>query len=243
MTERLDKFIATQKDLPRSEVRKLIMRGCVELDGMTVRKSDTKIDPQSATVTLNGESIVYNRYLYIMLNKPKGVLSAARDSSRETVVDLVPEELSRKGLFPVGRLDKDTTGLLIITDDGDFAHYVISPKSGLDKRYNVVLDGAITDDVVEAFAKGITLADGTRCLPAVLSYDKSSPTQATVVIKEGKYHQIKRMFGVVNLGVNELERVSIGEVELDRTLAEGECRPLTSLELDKLYGGYNKNQH
>ena len=243
MTERLDKFIATQKCLPRSEVRRLIMRGCVKIDGKPAKKADTKIDPDAVEVTLFGEKVLYNKFVYIMLNKPAGVLSAATDKSRETVVDLVPPELYRKGLFPVGRLDKDTTGLLLITDDGDFAHYVISPKSGLDKRYSVVLDGEVTEEIVEAFKKGVTLADGTKCLPAVLTYDKDNPTRASVVIQEGKYHQIKRMFGVVDLGVNELHRESIGEVALDRQLKEGECRSLKAEELDKLYGAYNKNQH
>ena len=242
MTERLDKFIATQKGLPRSEVRKLIARGRVEVNGAVSKKSDARIDPTNTVVTLDGEAIVYSKFVYIMMNKPKGVLSAARDSSRQTVVDLVPPELWRKDLFPVGRLDKDTTGLILITDDGDFSHYVISPKSGLDKKYNVVLDGEITDDIVNEFKKGIVLADGTSCLPARLSYDKHNPTHATVVIKEGKYHQIKRMFGVVDLGVEELERESIGEVVLDRTLQQGECRALTSQELDMLYSDYNKNQ-
>ncbi len=240
MTERLDKFIATQKCLPRSEVRKLVTRGCVRVDGMVIKKADTKIDPQLNAVTLFGETIFYNQFVYIMLNKPKGVLSAARDSSRKTVVDLVPPELYRKDLFPVGRLDKDTTGLLLITDDGDFSHYVISPKSGFDKKYNVVLDGAVTDEIVSRFKEGITLADGTQCLPAELSYDSDNPTHATVTIKEGKYHQIKRMFGVVGLGVEELHRESIGDVVLDSELSEGECRHLTTEELDKLYGKYKK---
>lgn len=242
MTERLDKFIATQRCLPRSEVRRLVMRGCVKIDGVTVKKADTKIDPEAVEITLFGEKISYSKFLYIMLNKPKGVLSASTDKSRETVVDLVPPELYRKGLFPVGRLDKDTTGLLLITDDGNFSHYVISPKSGLDKRYAVVLDGEVTEEIVERFRRGITMADGTKCMPANLTYDKDNPTKASVVIKEGKYHQIKRMFGVVHLGVNELHRESIGKVVLDTSLSEGECRSLTREELDNLYGGYNKNQ-
>ena len=243
MTERLDKFIATQACLPRSEVRRLIMRGCVGVDGVCVKKADVKIDPEKAEITLFGKSVSYSKFVYIMMNKPKGVLSAAKDQSRETVVDLVPTELYRKGLFPVGRLDKDTTGLLLITDDGDFSHNVISPKSGLDKRYSVELDGEVTEEIVAAFKKGITLADGTECLPADLSFDKGNPTHATVIIQEGKYHQIKRMFGIVDLGVNELRRESIGEVILDPELSEGECRPLTAEELDKLYGSHNKNQH
>ncbi len=243
MSERLDKFIATQKALPRSEVRKLIVKGRVTVDGEVIKKPEFKIEENGVKVALDDEIINYKKYVYIMLNKPAGVLSASNDKSRKTVVDLIPDSLLRKGLFPVGRLDKDTTGLLLITDDGDFAHYVISPKSNLEKVYNAVLDGKVTELAVKAFKEGVVLADGTKCLPAKLEYDKDNPTHASVTVVEGKYHQIKRMFGTIGLGVNELERESIGEVRLDRTLQRGECRMLTAEELDKLYGGYNKNQH
>ena len=242
MLERLDKFIATQKGMPRSEARKLIVWGRVEVNGAITKKPDFKIDPSISEIKLNGESLQYKKYVYIMLNKPAGVLSAASDKNRQTVVDLVPQELRRRDLFPVGRLDKDTTGLLLITDDGDFAHKVISPKYGLDKRYIAELDGEVTEGMVEAFKNGVTLADGTECMPANLEFDKSTPTRATITVKEGKYHQIKRMFGVVGLGVNSLHRESLGCVVLDKSLAPGECKELNDAELYKLLSLLQKNQ-
>lgn len=241
MLQRLDKFISNQLNISRSDCRKYIFKGLVTVDGNPVLKPDTKIDTNICIVSLNGENISYKEYVYIMLNKPKGVLSAATDKTRQTVVDLVPEHLKRRNLAPVGRLDRDTTGLLIITDDGDFAHRVISPKSNLTKTYNVLLDGEVDDGIITKFENGITLHDGTECLPAKITVDKLSKCKATVGIVEGKYHQIKRMFGVVGLGVEELHRHSIGEVELDANLDFGECRELTSSELDKIRKGYNIN--
>lgn len=242
MQERLDKFLSTQKGITRSEARRFVNIGKVTVNGAVIRKPDHKINPETTEVTLNGENLCYKEHIYIMLNKPKGVLSAATDKSRKTVVDLVPSHLSRRELFPVGRLDKDTTGLLIITDDGDFAHRVISPKSGLDKHYIAQLDGNLTDNIVKSFKEGIVLADGTRCLPAELHYNKLNPNVAYVTVQEGKYHQIKRMFGTVGLGVNELHRESIGGVSLDPSLPAGECRELTKEELHKITIQLQKNQ-
>lgn len=241
MLQRLDKFISNQLNISRNDTRKLIFKGEVTVDGKPVLKPDTKIDTNICIVSLNGDNINYKEYVYIMLNKPKGVISASTDKNRETVVDLVPPHLARRGLSPVGRLDRDTTGLLIITDDGEFAHRVISPKSRLIKRYNVVLDGVVGDDVVSAFKNGITLHDGTKCLPAKIEVDKASGNKVTVGIVEGKYHQIKRMFGVLGLGVVELHRSSIGPIKLDEKLGSGECRELTSTELDEICKEYNNN--
>lgn len=239
-TERLDKFIATQKNLPRKETRQIISRAKVTVNGVVARAFDTRVDPETDVIELDGVRVDYKRNVYIMMNKPRGVLSAATDKSRETVVDLVPPELSRKELFPVGRLDKDTTGLLLITDDGEFAHRVISPKSEIEKVYEVVLDGELPDDAEKEFFKGIVLHDGTQCLPAKLTVDKNDRTKATITVMEGKYHQIKRMFGVLELGVNELHRKSVGGVELDPDLATGECRPLTAEELAQINKGNSK---
>ena len=241
MLQRLDKFISNQLNISRNDTRKLIFKGEVTVDGKPVLKPDTKIDTNIRIVSLNGENINYKEYVYIMLNKPKGVISASTDKKRSTVVDLVPEHLARRGLSPVGRLDRDTTGLLIITDDGEFAHRVISPKSNLIKRYNVVLDGEVNEDVITKFENGITLHDGTRCLPAKIQVDKLHKNKVTVGIVEGKYHQIKRMFGVVGLGVNELHRCSIGNIVLDENLKLGECRELTSTELDEICKEYKNN--
>ncbi len=241
MEIRLDKFISDQKNLPRKDCRKLIWSGAVTVDGAIERAIDRKIDPEKNGISLKGEDISYKKFVYIMLNKPKGVLSAASDKSRETVIDLVPDGLKRKNLFPVGRLDKDTTGLLIITDDGDFAHQVISPKSEIPKRYSVLLDGELPEDASDKFKKGVVLADGTKCLPAELYPSPENPNLCEVVIFEGKYHQIKRMFGVLDLGVEELKRLSIGELKLPQNLEVGSCLELDSTDLVKIHKKHNKN--
>ena len=186
-----------------------------------------------ADITFNGQALAYKRFVYILMNKPKGVLSASSDKNKKTVVDLVPENLRRQGLFPVGRLDKDTTGFLIITDDGEFAHKAISPKYEVYKNYIVTLDGKLTEDMVKAFAEGIVLADGTPCRKAEMQI--ISDNVARVKICEGKYHQIKRMFGVVGLGVNELKRVSVGGLSLPENLAEGECVELSSQDIEAIF--------
>jgi len=239
MEIRLDKLISDQKNLPRKECRKLIFKGAVSVDGLIEKSPDKKVDPERVKICLFDEEIEYRKYVYIMLNKPKGVLSAATDKNRKTVVDLVPENIKHKNLFPVGRLDRDTKGLILITDDGDFAHKVISPKSGILKRYEVVLDGEIPERAVEEFLSGITLQDGTECLPAKLILDPQNKNMCQIEIMEGKYHQVKRMFGVIGLGVNELKRLSIGELTLG-DLEEGECKLLSAEELDKIRKG-NKN--
>ncbi len=239
--ERLDKFLANQALLTRSEARKAVLRGEVTVNGTVTRTADYKVDCDIDTVVLCGETVGYREYLYVMMNKPKGVLSATEDSSRETVVDLVPPQLFKKGMFPVGRLDRDTTGFIIITNDGDFAHRVISPKSGIEKVYEAVLDKPVTPDAVKAFKSGVVLADGKRCLPADLVIDSTDNHRATVTVKEGKYHQIKRMFGTLDLGVDELHRKSIGGVPLDDKLDFGECRALTEVEISRISKQYNNN--
>lgn len=238
-TERLDKFIATQNNLPRREARQIISRGKVSVNGALVRAFDTRIDPDKDVVALDGKQIVFKKYIYLVMNKPKGVLSATSDKRQNTVLDLVPGNLKRKELFPVGRLDKDTTGLLLITDDGEFAHRVISPKSNISKRYIVELDGEISNEVVDEFNKGVVLHDGTKCLPAELIVNSENRRQAEVTIMEGKYHQIKRMFGVYTLGVVELHRKSIGQFSLDENLKTGECREVTVDELSLIYKEYS----
>ena len=232
---RLDKFISSQLNLPRSACRKLIARGAVTVNGAVLKKPEEKITAETDAVAVNGEEIRYQKYVYIMMNKPKGVLSATTDKNRKTVVDLVPPALFRRDLFPVGRLDRDTTGLLILTDDGDFAHYVISPKSHLKKRYRVLLDAPADASAVKAFRDGITLADGTKCMPAELEISGENPCLVFATIYEGKYHQIKRMFGTLGLGVDELHRVSIGEVSLDENLREGDCRAMKNDEISLIY--------
>ena len=230
--ERFDKIISTQFNISRKDARIAIRRGKATLDGKVLRDFGALVNVE-ADITFNGQALNYKQYIYILMNKPKGVLSASEDKNRKTVVDLVPEHLRRQGLFPVGRLDKETTGFLIITDDGEFAHKAISPNYEVYKKYLVTLDGALTEDMVKTFAEGVVLADGTLCRKAELQI--LSQNVARVKICEGKYHQIKRMFGVVGLGVNELKREAVGGLSLPENLAEGECIELTNEEIKAIF--------
>ena len=218
---RLDKFISSQLNISRKDARAAILRGRAAVGGATVRTADFKIDENADSVAFDGQALSYKKHIYIIMNKPRGVLSASDDKRQPTVIDIIPENLRRNGLFPVGRLDKDTTGLLIITDDGDFAHRVLSPKREIFKTYIAVLDGEITPDMPEKFLNGIVLADGTKCRKAFLRrVDKNT---AEIKICEGKFHQIKRMFGTVGLGVNALERTAVGNFRLPEDLLQGAC--------------------
>lgn len=231
--KRLDKIISSQYGISRSITKAIIHRGKVKIDGVVVRDPSLQVDIDAVNIEYKGQALSYKEHIYIIMNKPKGVLSASEDKTRETVVDLVPKELARQGLFPVGRLDRDTTGLLIITDDGDFAHNVISPKKNIMKTYRVTLDGDVTEDMVKLFGEGIVLADGTRCKKAVL--ERIGENIAVIKITEGKYHQIKRMFGVVGLGVNELERIALGNLMLPKNLGVGQARELSEAEKNQIF--------
>ncbi len=230
MAQRLDKLIASQGTLSRSETVRLIRSGQVTVDGIVCRDAARKVE-ETCAVTVAGEALCYRRYSYLMMNKPAGILCVSRDPRAKTVLDLLPPALRRKGLFPAGRLDKDTVGLVLLTDDGDFAHRLLSPKKEILKRYLVRLDGPLTEEHIRAFAGEIMLADGTRCRPAILKIveDGEQPL-AEIGITEGRYHQIKRMFGTVDRGVVWLKRIAMGPLELDPSLAEGEARHLTENE-------------
>lgn len=230
--QRLDKIISSQLNLSRSIARGDIRKGKVRVDGVTVKDPSASFDPNLACVEYCGQAVEFKEHIYLVMNKPKGVLCATQDKRKTTVVELVPEKLRRSGIFPVGRLDRDTTGLLLLTDDGDFAHRVISPKSDIPKKYEVELDAPISSEAVEKFQNGIQLADGTQCKPAQLTIIEQN--KVLVVISEGKYHQIKRMFGTIGLGVNELCRISIGGLALPLNLSQGECRELTKSELESI---------
>ncbi len=229
---RFDKIIANQFNISRKDARIAIKRGKGMVDGKVVRDFGALVDTDSEII-FSGQALEYKKFIYILMNKPKGVLSASNDKSRKTVVDLVPPEFKRQGLFPVGRLDKDTTGLLIITDDGDFAHRAIAPNKNVFKTYEVTLDGKVTEEMVPKFREGIVLADGTLCKSAILK--PLGENKAEVMISEGKYHQIKRMFGTVGLGVNELKRRAIGGLELPFSLGEGECILLSEQEIQSIF--------
>ena len=230
--QRLDKAIAMQGSLSRSEVKTLIRKGAVTVNGQVVKNSDFGVDFDSDTVAVQGKELSLSMHIYLMLNKPKGVVSASEDKKLPTVVDLVPKELWRKGLFPAGRLDKDTTGFVLITDDGEFAHDILSPKKHISKTYHALVNGTITDEMVEGFAKGVTIGEDFT-LPASLKKISSEEQGdwGEVILKEGMYHQIKRMFGAYGLKVLELKRVPMGKLPLDPNLEEGKCRELTAEEL------------
>ncbi len=228
--ERLDKTIASQTDLSRKQVQRLAKSGALTVNAKTVFNTSTKVDTVNDSIAIHGKEIDVKKHLYIMMNKPKGVLSAARDKKAKTVVDLVPSELKRKNLFPAGRLDKDTTGFILITNDGDFAHRVLSPKNQIEKTYEALLLKEITQADVKAFENGIVMRDNTCFLPAELI--PLGDKRVFIKIREGKYHQVKRMFKVRDNEVLELKRTAIGALALDNSLESGECRELDEREID-----------
>ncbi|MCQ2472244.1 MAG: rRNA pseudouridine synthase [Clostridia bacterium] len=230
--ERLDKLIANSGTLSRKEVQKLIKNGAVKVNGIITKDRGFCVDPDNVSVTVNGEEFLLRKYVYIMLNKPEGVVSAARDDKEKTVIDLVPQEYKKKNLFPAGRLDRNTTGFVLITDDGDFAHNILSPKNHVEKTYEARLAESITEPALQKISEGITLGDGTECLPAKLKVleDGENPL-VEVKICEGKYHQIKRMFAAAGNAVIELKRVKIGDLPLDENLRAGECKILSQDEV------------
>lgn len=227
-TERLDKYIADRTDLSRKEVKSAISHGEAAVNGSVIKLTDYKVR-ENDEILLRGNKISKNKHIYIVLNKPKGYVSATEDTNQRTVLELVPRELFRKGLFPAGRLDKDTTGLMIITDDGDFAHRILSPKKHVRKSYAVTLDIPVTAEMKDAFESGVALSDGV-CKPAGL--ELGGEYDCTVTLFEGRYHQIKRMFGCFGAKVTELKRLSMGGFFLPEELPEGQCRELSANELD-----------
>ena len=223
--ERLDKFIASQRaELSRKDVKELVKRGLVSVNGRAAGSSDEKIDPEKDEVSVSGETIGYKKHLYIMLNKPAGVVCATRDGLSETVLELLPPRLRRQGLFPAGRLDKDTVGFVLLTDDGELAHKILSPKNHVEKRYFVRLRDIISPETAGIFLSGMELS-GEKLLPAAL--EKISDKECMLRIKEGKFHQIKRMFQAVGNEVVYLKRLGIAGVELDKSLPEGAARELS----------------
>lgn len=233
MKERLDKWIASQTALSRKEAQKAIRDKRVTVSGEVCRSVDTKVDTETDAVALDGSPIIYQRHVYYMMYKPEGVVCATEDAVEKTVLDILPEKLYRGGLFPAGRLDKDTTGLLILTDDGDYAHRMLSPKKHVDKVYLATLDKEPDESVSAAFCEGITLSDGTVCKPGQAVCLGNH--RARVTISEGRYHQVKRMFAALGYHVVALKRVQIGALFLDNDLKIGETRPLTESEARKVF--------
>jgi 16S rRNA pseudouridine516 synthase len=232
---RIDKMLANLGYGSRKEVKQLLKSGAVKIDDVIVKDAKQHVDATKQTVTLNGEVIEYKEFIYLMMNKPQGVLSATEDSVGETVIDLLELGDQVYEPFPVGRLDKDTEGLLLITNDGQLAHKLLSPKKHVPKTYFAVIDQAVTDEDVKAFAEGVTLDDGYETKPGELKILKSGiRSDIELTITEGKFHQVKRMFEAVGKKVIYLKRISMGPLPLDETLELGEYRELTEEEVNLL---------
>lgn len=231
--ERLDKLLAGTGKWSRREVKALVRQGLVRVDGRLATCAEDKLDPAAAIITVAGETISLCRFTYVMLHKPAGVLTATEDRKQPTVLDLLPPELRRIGLAPVGRLDKDTEGLLLLTNDGELAHRLLSPKYHVDKRYLARVDGELSAADAEAFARGMTLGGGLECLPAGLEI---LPGHACIVtLREGKFHQVKRMLAARGAPVLYLKRLSMGPLVLEDSLAAGAYRLLRAEEISALY--------
>ena len=232
---RLDRIIAAAGRYSRREVKLLVRQGRVLVDGVPARSPEEKTDPETAEITVDGEVLRYRRYTWLMLHKPAGVLSATEDGRGKTVLDLLAPELRRQGLFPVGRLDKDTEGLLLLTNEGGLAHDLLSPRRHVDKVYYVRAAGTLTEEDCRAFASGMTLGDGLACLPAGLEILSAGPeSEALVTLREGKFHQIKRMLAARGKPVLYLKRIKMGNLTLDPALARGDYRYLTEEEVQEL---------
>ncbi len=237
--ERLDKVISGMGKKSRREVKLLVRQGRILVDGVPALSAEMKVDPDTTEILLDGESIGYEKFTYIMLHKPAGVLSAVEDRRQSTVLDLLPQELRRRELSPVGRLDKDTEGLLLLTNDGTLTHQLLRPRSHVDKVYYARVEGELEAADCEAFAGGMTLGDGLVCMPAGLEI--LSPNEALVTLQEGKFHQVKRMLAARGKPVVYLKRLSMGSLRLDESLAPGEYRPLTEMEVNGLRAAVNEN--
>ena len=232
--ERIDKLISSQGMLSRTDAAKIIKSGSVRINGTVIKSTSFKADPDIDKVEINGEAFKYKKYIYIMMNKPDGIVSASRDPKEKTVVDIVPDELKRPELFPAGRLDKDTTGFVLITDDGAFAHYILSPKHHINKTYLATTDALIDDTYLEQMRTGMTCGD-ELFMPAQIDLHENSDSPVyKITLHEGKYHQIKRMIASTNANLLALKRITMGSLDLDETLSPGECRELSEDEIKLL---------
>ncbi|RXI50254.1 16S rRNA pseudouridine(516) synthase [Clostridium tetani] len=234
--ERIDKILANMGYGSRKEVKKLIKNNLVEVNGEKVKDPSINIDPEKDKILVGDKLVNYRKFIYIMMNKPEGVVSATFDNYDETVIDLLEEEYQVFNPFPVGRLDKDTVGLLLITNDGELNHKLISPKWKVDKVYYAEINKEVNEKDIEAFQNGIVISDGYKCMPGKLEIIKSDENGAEVyvTIQEGKFHQVKRMFEALDKKVVYLKRVKFGNINLDETLEEGEYRELTEEELENI---------
>ncbi|MEY8352063.1 pseudouridine synthase [Lachnospiraceae bacterium 54-53] len=234
---RLDKYLGEMGEGTRSQIKEMAKKGRISVDGLPEKRTDRKIDPEVNRVSVDGRSVSYAKFEYYMLNKPGGVVSATQDSRHDTVVGLIGDR-KRKDLFPVGRLDIDTEGLLLITNDGSLAHGLLAPKKHVDKVYFVRIEGELPADACRKMEEGLVLSDGTPTLPACLeiikSADRDGLSEIRLTLREGKFHQVKRMFETLGCRVVYLKRLSMGSLVLDGALKPGEYRPLSGEELRKL---------
>ena len=230
---RLDKYLAETAQCTRSKAKTLLQKGRVTVNGAVCKKGDTQLKAGDA-VAVDGKALQYQKFVYLMFNKPAGVVSASTDKRDTTVVDLVGDAYPRRELFPAGRLDKTSTGFVLLTDDGGFAHDILAPKRHVSKTYTVVLDTPLTAEMQAGFAQGVTLADGTELSAAEVEALTADGLTVRVTLKQGVYHQIKRMFGVYGAGVNALHRDAIGGLALDKTLEPGQWRELSDEEVAKI---------
>lgn len=233
---RLDKCLADCGLGTRSEVKSLLKAKRITVNGKVVTNGKVQVNPETDEILFDGEKIQYEEFVYIMMNKPKGVVSATEDNLHKTVLDLIDPLYFKKGVFPVGRLDIDTHGLLLLTNDGELAHRLLSPKKHVTKIYQARVEGVMTAEDAAAFEKGIVLSDGTECMPARLDILSTAQDESIVQIhlKEGKFHQVKRMVKAFGKTVVDLQRLTMGPLKLDESLALGESRPLTEEELESL---------
>lgn len=234
-TQRLDKVLSNFGFGSRNDLRRLIKDGTVKVDGMIVKDASMHVDPQNSRIEVQGRTLNYREYIYVMMNKPAGVISATYDNKLKTAVDLLPEEFSCFDLFPAGRLDIDTEGMLLLTNDGRLAHNILSPKKHVSKRYYALIEGMVTEDDVTAFSEGVELDDGYQTMPARLEIIQSGlRSEIELELHEGKFHQVKRMFEAVGKKVLYLKRIQMGGLMLDETLKAGECRELSPAEVELL---------
>ncbi|MBU3173604.1 16S rRNA pseudouridine(516) synthase [Clostridium estertheticum] len=234
--DRIDKILSNLGHGTRKEVKALLKKKKVEVDGVIATDSAMKVDPEKAVIKVSGDEINYRKYIYLVMNKPSGVVSATVDRNDETVIDLIDEQYRAFKPFPIGRLDKDTVGLLLITNDGELNHKLIAPKNHVDKGYYAEINKFIDASDINTFKKGVVIDDGYKCMPAELEVltANENGSEVMVTIQEGKFHQVKRMFESVNKNVMFLRRVSFGPLKLDEDLVEGQCRELSEDEINLL---------
>lgn len=235
--QRLDKVLANNGFGSRKEIKQYVKNGLVAVNDQIVKDSGMHVVPEKDEITVNGQKLDYREFIYLMMNKPDGVVSATWDHKFKTVVDLLPEEYRHFEVFPVGRLDRDTEGLLLLTNDGQLAHNLLSPKKHVPKTYYADIEGVVTESDLLAFKEGVTLDDGYKTMPASMVIIKSDAvSQIRLTIMEGKFHQVKRMFEAVGKKVKYLKRISMGSLKLDESLGIGDCRELSDEEIKALQG-------